>query len=73
MCCCVLHNCIKLQNRGDPLFNRYRVDGVMLDADSDDEDDALSSSGSSLNQGGCGGNDDNLATKFGIISCSKCI
>ena len=52
MCCCVLHNFIKLHNRGDPLFDRYGVDRVMPDADSDEENDAPSSSGSIQNQGG---------------------
>ncbi|KAL5577452.1 hypothetical protein UlMin_019151 [Ulmus minor] len=45
MCCCVLHNFIRLHNRGDPLFDKYGVDGVMPPCDSDSDDDAPSSSG----------------------------
>ena len=44
----------------DPLFDRYVVDGVISVSDSDDEDDAPYSSGTKQNQGGYGGNDDNL-------------
>ncbi len=61
MCCCVLHNFIRLHNRGDPLFDRYWVDGVMPTTDSDGEDDAPSSSGTTQNQGANTGNDTNLA------------
>ena len=56
MCCCVLHNFIKLHNMGDPLFDRYGVDGVMPDAPS--------FSGSTQNQGNYGGNDDNLVNEI---------
>ena len=45
MCCCVLQNFIKLHNMRDPLFDRYGVDEIVSDSDSDDEDDAASSSG----------------------------
>ena len=45
MCYYVLHNFIKLHNMGDLLFDRYGVDEIMPDLDSDDEDDAPSSSG----------------------------
>jgi len=61
MCCCVLHNFIKLHNRGNPLFDRYGVDGVIPSSDSDSEDDAPSSSGTTQNQGGSSGHDNNLA------------
>ena len=64
MCCYVLHNFIKLQNMGDPLFDRYGVDGIMLNSDSDDEDGAASSSGTMQNQGGYEGNNDNLANSM---------
>ena len=59
--CCVLHNFIKLHNREDPLFDRYGVDGVMSSSDSDSEDDAPSSSGTTQIQGGSSGNDNNFA------------
>ncbi|KAL5538680.1 hypothetical protein UlMin_044123 [Ulmus minor] len=61
MCCCVLHNFIKLHNQGDSLFNRYGVDGVMLPSDSDSEDDVPSSSSTTQNQGRSGGSDNNFA------------
>ncbi|KAL5564355.1 hypothetical protein UlMin_027519 [Ulmus minor] len=61
MCCCVLHNFIKLHNRDDPLFQRFGVDGVMPPPDSDDEDNTASSSGTAANPHGYGGNDENLA------------
>ena len=61
MCCCVLHNFIKLHNRDDPLFHRFSVDGVMPPPDSDDEDNIVSSSGTATNPRGYGGNDENLA------------
>ena len=60
MCCCVLHNFIKLQNMDDTLFYRFDVDGVMSSPDSDDEDDTTSSSGTVGNSRGYGGNDENL-------------
>ena len=57
----LLHNFIKLYNWGDPLFDRYKVDGVMLPSDSDSEDDTPSSSDTTQNQGGSSGNDNNFA------------
>ena len=57
----ILHNFIKLHNWGDPLFDRYGVDGVMPPSDSDSEDDAPSSSGTTRNQGGSNGNNNNFA------------
>ncbi|KAL5542292.1 hypothetical protein UlMin_010002 [Ulmus minor] len=60
MCCCVLHNFIRLHNRGDPLFDRYGVDGVMPPSDSDSDDDAPSSSGTARDQGASSRNDNNL-------------
>ena len=65
MCCCVLHNFIKLHNRDDPLFHRFGVDGVMPPPDSDDEDDAPSSSRTTENQGGYERNDENLSNGMG--------
>ena len=53
-------NFIKLHNKEDPLFDRYGVDGIMPDSNSDNEDDAPSSLSSTQHQGGYGGNDDNL-------------
>ncbi|KAL5567609.1 hypothetical protein UlMin_024184 [Ulmus minor] len=64
MCCCVLHNFIKLHNRDDPLFQRFGVDGVMPPPDSDDEDNTASSSGTAANPHGYGGNDENLANSM---------
>ncbi|KAL5582016.1 hypothetical protein UlMin_014458 [Ulmus minor] len=64
MCCCVLHNFIKLHNRDDPLFQRFGVDGVMPPPDSDDEDNTASSSGIAANPHGYGGNDENLANSM---------
>ena len=61
MCCCVLHNFIRLHNRGDPLFDRYGVDGVMPPSDSDSDDDAPSSSGTARDQGANSRNDNNFA------------
>ena len=61
MCCCVLHNFIRLHNRGDPLFDRYGIDGVMLPSDSNSDDDAPSSSGTTRDQGANSGNDNNFA------------
>ena len=55
------------------MFDRYRVDGVMPDADSDEEDDAPSSSSSTPNQGGYRGMMTIWRTIFKIILCSKCI
>ena len=52
ICCCVLHNFIKLHNQGDLLFDRYRVGGVMSHSDFNSENDATSSSGTTQNQGG---------------------
>ena len=57
----LLQNFIKLHNRGDPLFYRYKVDRVMPPSDSDSEDDALSSTGTTQNQGESSGNDNNFA------------
>ena len=57
----LLHNFIKLQNRGNPLFDRYRVDGVMTPSDSDSEDGAPSSMGTTQNQSASNGNDNNFA------------
>ncbi|KAL5554275.1 hypothetical protein UlMin_041676 [Ulmus minor] len=61
MCCFVLHNFIRLHNRGDPLFDRYGVDGVMPPSDSDSDDDAPSSSGTARDQGANSRNDNNFA------------
>ncbi|KAL5578857.1 hypothetical protein UlMin_011299 [Ulmus minor] len=61
MCCCVLHNFIRLHNRGDPLFDRYGVDGVMPPPDSDSDDDAPSSSGTTRGEGANSRNDNNFA------------
>ncbi|KAL5547778.1 hypothetical protein UlMin_003009 [Ulmus minor] len=61
MCCCVLHNFIKLHNRDDPLFHRFGVDGVMPPPDSDDEDNTTSFSGTAANPHGYRGNDKNFA------------
>ncbi|KAL5541366.1 hypothetical protein UlMin_042457 [Ulmus minor] len=61
MCCCVLHNFIRLHNRGDSLFDRYEVDGVMPPSDSDSDDDAPSSSGTARDQGANSRNDNNFA------------
>ena len=36
MCCCMLHNFIKLHNEGDPLFDWYEVNEIMPDSNSDD-------------------------------------
>ena len=52
---------IKSHNRGDPLFDRYGVYGVMSPSDSDSEDDAPSSTGTTQNQCGSSGNDNNFA------------
>ena len=56
-----MHNFIKLHNRGDPLFDRYEVDGVMPPSDSDSEDDTPSSLGTTQNQSANNGNDNNFA------------
>ena len=64
MCCCVLHNFIKLYNMGDPLFDKYGVYEIMPDSNSDDEDDTPFSLDTTQNQGGYGGNDDNLANSM---------
>ena len=61
MYCCVLHNFIRLHNRGDPLFDRYGVDGVMPPPDSDSDDDAPSSSSTMRDQCANSGNDNNFA------------
>ena len=45
MACCVFYNFIMLHNNGDPFFDRYGVDRVMVDPDSDDEEGVSSSSG----------------------------
>ena len=58
---CVLHNFFKLHNRGDPLFDRYGVDRVMLPSDSDSDDDAPSSSGTTRDEGVNSRNDNNFA------------
>ena len=55
-----MHNFIKLHNQGDPLFDRYGVDGVMPASDSNSEDDVPSSLGTTQNQGGNSGNDNNF-------------
>ncbi|KAL5560982.1 hypothetical protein UlMin_030729 [Ulmus minor] len=64
MCCCVLHNFIKLHNRDDPLFHRFGVNGVMPPPDSDDEDNTASSSGTAANPHGYGRNDENFANSM---------
>ena len=56
----LLQNFIKLHNQGYLLFDRYEVDEVMLPSDSDSEDDALSSTGTTQNQGESNGNDNNF-------------
>ena len=61
MCCCVLHNFIRLHNRGDPLFDSYGVDGVMPPSDSDSDDDAPSSLGTTQDQSANSGHDNNFA------------
>ena len=57
----LLQNFIKLHNQGDPLFDRYGVDGVMPPSDSDSNDDALSSLGTTRDQCADNGNDNNFA------------
>lgn len=57
----------------DPLFDRYGVDGVMPNDDSDGNSDVPSSSGGTQQEGGYGGNDENWQMKFEITSCSRCL
>ena len=57
----LLRNFIKLHNQGDPLFDRYGVDGVMPLLDFDSEDDAPSFMGTTQNQGERSENDNNFA------------
>ena len=54
----------KVTQQERSLFDRYGVDGVMPDANSDDKNDAPSFSGSTQNQGCYGRNDDNLANEI---------